>query len=189
MTLQLPFPEPTTREQARANAIYAAEAATTAMSTPSSVSFGYAEVAKAWAMVADTFQYETLVVDNLADMQRQIIDKVSDPAQTVVVDTDWMVSPEQQEAIDNDTTAVLTIPHANAVAVVQPSGKHPGRPTAIPVDSLLYDVLRVLAARYVRSSLNKRVVLDAVGDDLTTHDYTLALRIEGGAVIIEPYQS
>lgn len=197
MTLSLPYPKPTTRGQARANAIHAAESANMEIAAGAivSVGLGYAEVAKAWAMIADSFPYEesVMVVDDLSGMQAELMEQV---APGYVVDEslpeghavagmeDYGKDPEQTIVAEDPTTAIM--PVIGSVAHVIPSGRNPGLSGRIEVNSLVWDVLRVLAARYVRSSLNKRVSIDMTGDDLTTGDYDLTLRMDSTVVIAEP---
>jgi hypothetical protein len=174
MTLSMPYPKPTTREQARKNAIHAAESANMeiAMGAQQSVGLGYAEVAKAWAMIADSFPYDTETIEVRSDDGSVTLygPETSDPEQTIVV--------------EDPTTAIM--PVIGSVAHVIPSGHVPHLSGRIEVNSLVWDVLRVLAARYVRSSLSKRVSIDMTGDDLTTGDYDLVLRMDSTVVIAEP---
>jgi hypothetical protein len=172
--VNVPHPEPTTRAEARANAI--------------SLMFdrdhlhmaghrdAHLTAAHVWSQIALTFPEEpTIVVDNYSDFPRQVMeDEYPDPVRNPndpelepwQADTSTDVERRPQDLGDVEATMVLELPRRQpSVGHVEPSGNIGGMAPTIQVEAVAWDVLRVLAIRYVLSSIQRGVTVDLTDED------------------------
>lgn len=162
--MTIPYLKPTTRDQARRNAIYFAEAALEGNG------MGSADLdlhhAQAWSAIAMTFPEEpTYVVDDLSGVQERVVQAYTDPLHNAE-GFDPREMADRNGFGDPDATAVLELPRRDpSVGVVGASGLPPGVHATVSVDAVAWDVLRLLAIRYVLGSIQRGVTVDLTDED------------------------
>lgn len=148
MAFLIPYPDATTRDMARANAIELAKHAEEAAGCPGDNPFPerMTSLALVWSRITETFPFDEYEAPGEFD-PREMAERngFSDPASTQVLSTEENYHPQPADPLR---------------ATVNPSGVITDAPLPIAVNSDLYDVLRALAMRYVAAAPERRTMVD-----------------------------